>query len=213
MTRRRSTFRRTGLVAAALGLMAVGLVGCGSNAPDVDPALASSPADAMSLKHVDGATWATGHGVAIKLAQGWTDYAPEKRSFDGTTFEWAAGMPDTTRPLPYGLQSSMGMKNKGAGFAGLPQGTKSLAELAPGYKLLDEGDAKVPGAKRSYFLRFERDMKFGGKNVHVEQAMLFLEMPQGETSTLRFISEAGKFEQQLGAVYGSVVVAETSDSA
>ena len=207
MTSRRPTFRSVATILLAV-LTTASLAGCGSEEPDVDPKLQSSATSELGLVTNAGAQWAVGHGIAMKLPEGWTDYAPEQKSTDGTTYEWAVGMPADTRPLPYGVQLSMGMKDKGAPFEELPKATKELAELSPGYKLLDEGDADVPGAEDASYVRFEKDLDLGGSTVKVEQLQLVLDMPSGEVSVLRFISEAGKWDQQMGAAYDSLVVAE-----
>lgn len=195
----------TTLLAAALTVAATG---CGSEGGDVDPALQSSADTEMKVVEHDGGQYAVGHGVALEMPEGWTDYEPEKVGTDGTTYEWAVGMPAETRPLPFGVQFSMGMKGKGAPFETLPTATKELAELAPGYELLDEGEADVPGAEDAAFLRFEKELDLGDGPVTVEQLQLILDMPAGEVSVLRFISEAGKWEEQVGEAYESLVVTE-----
>lgn len=211
MTRTRLAARSAVTILLAL-LMTAAVAGCGSKEPDVDPALQSSAKTELGLVQHDGKKYVVGHGIAMTVPAGWTDYAPEKLSTDGTTYEWAVGMPADTRPLPYGVQLSMGIKGKGAEFAQLPKATKELAELAPGYKLIGQGDAEVPGAEDAAYLRFEKDLDLGGTPVHVEQLQLFLKMPGGEVSTLRFISEAGKWKQQMGPAYDSLVVAENESA-
>lgn len=204
MTSRRLTTRSAVTILLALLLAA----GCGGKEADVDPALVSSSKTELGVVSHDGAQYAVGHGIALKMTDGWTDYEPEKTSTDGTTYEWAVGLPADTRPLPSGVQFSMGMKDKGAPFETLPKGTKELAELAPGYKLIDEGDVDVEGADRAAFVRFEKDLDLGHGPVKAEQLQLILDMPGGEVSVLRFIAEAGKWKQQMGPAYDSLVVTE-----
>ena len=43
-------------------------------------------------------------------------------------------------------------------------------------------------------------------------ATVTVKMPGGEVSTLRFISEAGKWKQQMGPAYDSLVVAENESA-
>ena len=93
-------------------------------------------------------------------------------------------------------------------FEKLPEGTRELAELSPGYRLIDEGEAEVDGAEDAAFLRFERELDLGDGPVLVEQMQLILDMPAGEVSVVRFISEAGKWEEQMGEAYDSLVVTE-----
>jgi hypothetical protein len=199
----------TTLLAAALAVTATG---CGSEESDVDPALQSSADTEMKVVDHDGGQYAVGHGIALEMPEEWTDYEPEKVGSDGTTYEWAVGMPAETRPLPFGIQFSMGMKGKGAPFETLPTATKELAELAPGYKLVDEGDADVPGAEDAAFVRFEKELDLGDGPVTVEQLQLILDMPAGEVSVLRFIGEAGKWDEQLGSAYDSLVVTEGAEA-
>ena len=200
--------RRT--VAAALLSLAVAVTasGCGEEGSDVDPALQSSADTEMKVVEHEGGRYAVGRGVLVEMPEGWTDYEPEKVGSDGTTYEWAVGMPADTRPLPAGVQFSMGMEGKGASFEKLPDGTRELAELAPGYRLIDEGEAEVDGAEDAAFLRFERELDLGDGPVLVEQLQLILDMPSGEVSVVRFIGEAGKWEEQMGEAYESLVVTE-----
>ncbi len=199
----------TFLLGAALTVTATG---CGSKESDVDPALQSSAGTEMKVVSHDGEQFAVGHGIALEMPEGWTDYEPEKVGSDGTTYEWAVGVPADTRPVPFGIQFSMGMKDKGAPFETLPTATKELAELAPGYKLVDEGDVDVPGAEAAAFVRFEKELDLGDGPVTVEQLQLILDMPAGEVSVLRFIGEAGKWDEQLGSAYDSLVVTEDAEA-
>jgi hypothetical protein len=208
MTTTRPRLRPFATILLALALAV--LAGCGSEEADVDPALQSSATTPMKVVEKDGASYAVGRGIALTMPDGWTDYEPEKPGTDGTTYEWAVGLPAETRPLPAGVQFSMGIKDKGASYDALPDATKELAELAPGYRLLDEGEADVPGAERAAFLRFEKELDLGDGPVKVEQLQLILDMPGGEVSVLRFIGEAGKWADQVGDAYDSLVVTETA---
>lgn len=197
------------LLSAALSVTAAG---CGSKESDVDPALQSSAGTEMKVVAHDSEQYAVGRGIAVEMPEGWTDYEPEKVGSDGTTYEWAVGAPADTRPVPFGIQFSMGMKDKGAPFETLPTATKELAELAPGYKLVDEGDVDIPGAEAAAFVRFEKQLDLGDGPVTVEQLQLILDMPAGEVSVLRFIGEAGKWDEQVGSAYDSLVVTEESEA-
>jgi hypothetical protein len=66
----------------------------------------------------------------------------------------------------------------------------------------------VPGAEEAAYLRLEKDLQIDGDTVRVEQLQLMLLMPGGQTSVIRFIGEAGKWEDQMQSAYDSLVVAE-----
>jgi len=124
-----------------------------------------------------------------------------------TTYEWTAGLPEGTQPLPAGVQFSMGISGgKGVQIDTLPAGARALAEQAPGYKFLDAGNAAVPGAQTAKFLRFERDFELSTGSRHVEQVSLFVQVEPGVTSTIRFIAAAGDWDKQMKQTYDSVQV-------
>ncbi len=184
------------------------LGGCSGDEEDTGPVLTSTREQPFEIVDQDGARYAVGHGVTMELPEDWTGYGPEKESRDGTSYEWAVGLPADTRPLPSGVQFSMGKEDKGVPFERLPEVTRRLAEQAPGYELVDEGEAGVPGAEAAAFLRIEKDLEIGGRTVRVEQLQLMLEMPGGQSSVVRFIAEAGKWKEQMQQAYDSLVVAE-----
>lgn len=66
--------------------------------------------------------------------------------------------------------------------------------------------SEIPGAVQAAFFRFNRDLDLASGTVRVEQLQLLLELPSGEVSVLRFISEAGKWMEQMGGAYNSLVV-------
>ncbi len=154
-----------------------------------------------------GQRYIVGHAVVMTMPASWVTYESEKLSTDGASYEWAAGLPADTKPLPAGVQFSMGIEAKGVQIDTLPQAAKLLAELAPGYKFLDEGDADVPGALEAKFLRFERDLTLDNGTTHVEQVSLFIQAEEGVTSTVRFIAAAGDWDNQMKTAYYSVQVA------
>lgn len=193
-------------------LAAVALVGGCSEGDEVTSELRSTAEQPFEVVKHDGAEHVVGHGITLRMPEGWTDYGPEQDSTDGTSYEWAVGLPADTRPLPAGVQFSMGKEGKGVSFESLPEATKKLAELAPGYELLDEGEADVPGAEAAAFLRLEKDLEIDGETVEVEQLQVMLDMPGGQASVVRFIAEAGKWEEQMEAAYDSLVVAEETGS-
>lgn len=185
------------------------LSGCGGDSAGEDTrALTSTRDEAFRVVEQDGARYAVGHGVTMELPEGWTGYGPEQDSADGTTYEWAVGLPADTRPLPAGVQFSMGKEGEGIPFERLPETTRQLAELAPGYRFLDEGESGVPGAQSARYLRIEKDLELDGGTVRVEQLQLMLDMPGGQSAVVRFIAEAGKWKQQMQEAYDSLEVAE-----
>jgi hypothetical protein len=194
------------VLAATVLVLATGCSGAGE--AEVAEGLRSSATTPFSIVEHEGAEHVVGHGIAMQMPESWTDYEPEKDSLDGTSHEWAVGLPAETRPLPAGVQFSMGKQGKGAPFETLPDATRELAELAPGFELLEEGEADVPGAEEAAYLRLEKDLQIDGDTVRVEQLQLMLLMPGGQTSVIRFIGEAGKWEDQMQSAYDSLVVAE-----
>lgn len=218
-------------IAATCSAALLALTACGDEAPvDSDPSTSQSqqatdaPANESDESGTDelssatdgtwqvtedgGTTYLVGHGLVLEVPSEWTDYEDEFEGTDGTTVEWAYGMPADTEPLPYGLQFSTGLPGAGGGQVteGIDVAAKKVAELEPGYELLDEGGADVEGAQQATFLRFNRDMEIGGETVKVEQLSLFIQVEDDVTSTIRFIGEAGKWDEQLGDVYDSVRV-------
>jgi hypothetical protein len=206
--------RRRGhrLILVLVALMAVAAVsGCGDSSTS-DPALQSGVSKAFSVRTVKDQRYIVGHGIEMKMPTSWVTYEGEKVGTDGSTWEWAAGLPEGTRPLPAGVQYSMGQPDKGVQLDTLPSGARKLAETSPGYKFLDAGKVDVPGAKGARFLRFERDLQLASGTVRVEQVSLFVEVEKGVTSTLRFIAARGEWDQQMKSAYDSVRVS-SGDSA
>jgi len=196
--------RRTAgpLVLAMMAATVLG--GCGQGRSD--PATQSQVATGFKVVTVADQRHVVGHGIEMTMPESWVTYEAEKEGTDGSTWEWAAGLPAATKPLPAGVQYSMGVPGEGVQLDTLPEGAKKLAETSPGYKLLDEGEADVPGAEDARFLRFERDLQLTGGTVHVEQVSLFIEVDKGVTSTLRFIAAAGDWDEQMKSAYDSVKV-------
>jgi len=212
----RPTPRRLGtsrkVVRTVTVLAVVGLVGGCSGGDEVTSELRSSAEQPFQVVEHEGTEHVVGHGITMRMPEGWTDYGPEQDSTDETSYEWAVGLPADTRPLPAGVQFSMGMEGKGVSFESLPGATREQAEFASGYELLDEGEADVPGAEAAAFLRLEKDLEIDGETVEVEQLQVMLDMPGGQASVVRFIAEAGKWEEQMEAAYDSLVVAEETGS-
>ena len=97
-------------------------------------------------------------------------------------------------------------------FAYAAVGTVAPDDLAKLRWLDYEGEADVPGAEAAAFLRLEKDLEIDGETVEVEQLQVMLDMPGGQASVVRFIAEAGKWEEQMEAAYDSLVVAEETGS-
>jgi len=192
------------LLAALVLLAATVLAGCGQE--EADPATRSEVGTGFQVVTVEGRRHVVGHGIEMQVPASWVTYEAEKEGTDGSTWEWAAGLPAATRPLPAGVQYSMGRPGEGVQLDTLPEGAKKLAETSPGFTLLDEGEADVPGAKDARFLRFERDLQLESGTVRVEQVSLFVEVDKGVTSTLRFIAAAGDWDEQMESAYDSVRV-------
>jgi len=190
---------RARLAMAGGAIVAISMMGtaCGSNEAAAPPptsattstsarpappsAASSSSAAPASTSAVDtkfttttigGNRFIVGHAIKVQMPSAWVIYSPEKVSTDKTTYEWAAGLPESTQPLPAGVQFSMGISGKGVQIDTLPAGARALAEQAPGYKFLDAGNAAVPGAQTAKFVRCERDIELSTGSRHVEQVSL-----------------------------------------
>jgi hypothetical protein len=208
VTRRGPGLRRRAAVAV---MMAVVLSACGGE-EGVDPELTSGPTDPFEIVEHGGDRYVVGHGVALEMGPGWTDYEDEREGTDGTTYEWAVGLPVEGVTFPSGLQFSMGKPGAGPHLETLPATHRELAALSKGYEFVDEGKADVPGAERAAFLRFVRDFDYKGERVRLEQVTLMIETRDDTTSTIRFLAPKGKWEEQMQEVYDSVVVTGPEDA-
>lgn len=112
-----------------------------------DPAPTSAVNSEFMTTRVEGNHFIVGHAIKMLMPSAWVIYSPERSSQDQTTYEWAAGLPEGTEPLPAGVQFSMGISGKGAQIGTLPAAAKQLAEGSAGYTFLGAGDADVPGAQ------------------------------------------------------------------
>lgn len=186
---------------------ALGMAACGSEEANVSDALLSTPTDEFALVEHDGATHVVGHALTMEVPSGWTDYEPEFEGLDGTTYEWAVGEPEEVTPMPANVQVSAGMENRGARMdGGMEVAAEKIAELSPGYELVDSGDVDVDGSEQAKFLRFKHDLDYNGETVRVEQVTLMIEVDDDHSSTLRFIAVDGQWEEKFEAVYDSVKV-------
>lgn len=201
--RSRTPARAVPLVAA---LLVAVLSACGQGGGDLDPELTSGQEDPFRILEHDGSRYVVGHAVALEIPEEWTGYEDEREGADGTTYEWAVGLPADGEAFPSGLQLSMGKPGVGAQIDTLPEAHRELAELSEGYEFVDEGAAEVPGAESAAFLRFVRDFDYRGETVRLEQLTLMLEVVDGTTSTIRFLAPEGEWKERLGDVYDSVVV-------
>lgn len=187
--------------------------GCGEEEPEVPSALASGVDDRFDLVTENEQRYVVGHGVVLKMPADWTTYDDEFEGVDGSTWEWAVGLPEETQALPSGLQFSMGVPERGVQLEeGLADGAREAAELSEGYEFIDEGDADVAGAQGARFLRFSRSLDLGGGSVAVEQVSLFIQVADGVTSTIRFLAPTGEWEAQMQEVYDSVEVSAGEDT-
>jgi len=202
---------RWGGALAALVTTALLVTGCGKDEVDVDESLRSSGDDPFELAAADGETrTVTGHGIVLEVPASWEGY-DEKQSVDGTTYEWAVAEPDGD-PAPSYVQFSMGRKGTGAAFEQLRDAAKQLGTLDDSFELLDEGKADVPGAERAEFLRFTMDETFASQEAVVEQLQVYVELPGGEVSTVRFIAPEGEWEDAMQEVYDSFAVAQADEA-
>lgn len=162
---------------------------------------------AFKLAESGGGKTITGHGLSLQIPGDWVAYEPESRGLDGTSLEWAVGVPEDTKPFPAGLQFSAGVAGKGSQLStGLDVAAKALAERAPGYKFVDEGVADVGGASNAKFIRFRRDLDYKGSKTSAEQVSLFIQLSRDVTTTIRFIAPTGQWDAVMAMTYKSVKV-------
>lgn len=203
----RITARRRSRVVA--GLLLSGLLmlsaACGGSEAEVSSELQSQKEDAFSVVEHDGADYAVGHGIALEMPEGWVEYDEEFEKTDGTTMEWAVGMPEDTKPFPAGLQLSAGIPGHGGQVRdGMATAAEKLAELSDGYELIDKGDADVEGADEAKYLHFKREIEYGGKTIPIEQMSLFIQTSSDTSTTIRFLAPEGEWESMMEPVFDSV---------
>ena len=87
------------------------------------PAATAAVDAKFTTSTVGGNRFIVGHAIKVQMPSAWVIYSPEKVSTDKTTYEWAAGLPEGTQPLPAGVQFSMGISGgKGVQIDTLPAG-------------------------------------------------------------------------------------------
>ncbi len=86
----------------------------------------------------------------------------------------------------------------------------SLPNDRPGTSFSRMGIRRCRALVGRHFIRFDRNLDLGTGSVAVEQVQLYLDMPSGEASVLRFIAEAEKWKTQMGEAYDSLVVTEST---
>jgi len=200
-------------------LMALALVGCGvlgGEDDEVADAPKSSLDEPFRLDDIDGSTQqVVGHGVSFEVPDGWVASGAEFDSTDGLTFEWAVQAPDGS-PFPPFVNASMGKRDDaGVTFDSAAEAAKQLASISPDFELIDEGEIDVPGAEEAYQLHLRRSDSVGttGEPVMVEQVQVFLAMPDGIVSTLRFQAPDEQFDDSdLQAVLDSLVVSSGDEA-
>lgn len=199
-------------VVHALLVVLLGLLAACSVEEEVDPELTSPVDRPFEIVEHEGSRYVVGHGVVVEMQPGWADYEPEKESPDGTTSEWAVGLPAEEGTFPSGLQLSVSTPGEGLDIDTLPDTARGFAEQAPGYEFLDEGEADVPGAQEATYLRFLRDLEYDGEQVRLEQVTLLVAVTDDSTATIRFLAPQGHWEEQMQDAYDSVAVALPEDS-
>jgi hypothetical protein len=184
------------------------LAGCGDDKePDMPAQLTSATDEAFQEVTYEGKRHVVGHGLDLTVPASWVTYGDEAPNLVGDTIDWAIGLPDGTKPFPAYVSISAGVKDAVTPYKDLPKGAKILAEMEPGYELVDEGKLTVKGGHDATFLRFKRNETVAGQTVPVEQVSLFVDVAKGVATTIRFISAAGDWENQFKSVYDSVGVA------
>ncbi len=205
---------RMGVAVATAVLLATGLTGCGEEGVDVPAQLTSQVDDRWEVVEDAGSSYAVGHGLVVQVDAGWTTYGDEREGIDGSTFEWAIGLPNGTKPFPAALQMSAGQENTGAQIdRGMAEAAEEIARVSPGYELLDKGDVDVPGASEAKFLRFLRDVQLSdGSTAKAEQVTLMIGVADGVSSSIRFTAPQGEWDTLMKQAYESVKVTSEANA-
>lgn len=139
-----------------------------------------------------------GHGFTFVVPGDWAEYAPETTIYGGTSREWAVQASAPKDPfVPYLSISAAFRPGKQNSVANALALFKGVQQLNKNFHLLDESDVDVPGARTAHLLQFndESDVKLPGDETetHVvfDTRSLFINMPGGELTIVRFIAPKG----------------------
>lgn len=193
------------LVTAALLVTASA---CGEEKVSVSKELTSTTTSEWKLVTSGQETVAVGHGMVVTVPSSWVTYGDEREGLDGSTMEWAVGLPEGSKPFPAALQISAGIKNRGAQIdRGMSTAAEQIAKVAPGYELIDKGEVDIPGARKAEFLRFHRSVTLAdGSTAKAEQLTLMIGVAPDVSSTIRFTAPAEQWDDLMKAPFESVKV-------
>lgn len=209
---------RVRALSGALTLMAaLPLTGCGAADEVAAGVPATSRTAAFALAADGDAQRVAGHGISFLVPEDWTPHSAEKSSSDGESAEWGVEAPGAPGPFPAHVSVSAGIGDDAPDrFDDAPEAFLGVLSLNPGYRLLDEGAADVPGAEAAYSVRTDytttTEVDGERQEVSVSQVTVFLDMPGGQLTTVRFIAPGGTYDDTpLPDVRSSLVVAENTD--
>ncbi len=209
MQRMRPRIRSAAAAAALAAFLITSLAACGDSTEE--GAVGSAIDAPFELRKTEGGQQVVGHGISLVVPEGWVASGEESLDPQGRTYEWAVEAPEGAQFPPF-VNMSMGVPGEtSTGFEAAPDALKTLEGVSPDFEVIDEGEVDVPGVDRAYQMRFERSASFQGSEVMVEQVQVFLDMPDGVLSTVRFQAPAGDFDDSgLPEVLDSLAVAVES---
>jgi hypothetical protein len=217
VTRNNRLVRSVAATATAL-LAASVLAACGGDDDAIEGVPATSKTTAFTLTAEDGGQRVTGHGISFVVPDDWKASEPEKTSSDGESVEWAVQAPDTDPFPPYVSISAGTGDDPPSRFEDAPKAFLGTLSVNPDYELVEKGETEVPGADGAYSARVEysttTDVGGTREEVSVAQLTVFLDMPGGQLTTVRFMAPQDAYEgSALESVRESLVVSEdTSDA-
>lgn len=186
-----------------LALTGCGVFDRGSDVPDDVPE--SGRTDAFRLVPEGSRQRVVGHGISFLVPADWKQSQPEEVVDDSA--EWAVEAPAPDDPyVPY-VSISAGVEEKQNNTVeSLVGAVKGIQSINKSYEALGEGKIDVPGAKQAYQLHFRYDDELAAgadgtkTKVRTQTRMVFLGLPGGQVTTVRFIAPAphwgeGRFDE------------------
>lgn len=178
-----------------------------SEAPGAEKSGSASAEEEFRFEDTPGATKVlTGHGISLEVPDNWKLYE-QKLSVKGDTYESAVGHESGDPREPF-IQFSMAAETGGPKAAEVAKGTRELASIDKTITVAGTEERKVAGlASPAQVLRLQRQVKHQGDTIQLDHLQLFFDLPDGRTSSVRFITSRGQWQQDFAGIYESFAVA------